>query len=145
MVNLIELDSEEGSKNGDDDKTENEENELVGVDEAIPLSRFLVIQRLLLTSREDDQSQSHKIFCTRYTVNQKVCDVIIDGGSKENVVSKEMVSKLGLKTDKHLTPYKIEWIKRGTEALITERCCFTFLIDKHCSDSILCDVVEMDA
>jgi hypothetical protein len=108
MVNLIEPDPKEGSKNGDDDKTENEEKELAGVDEAIPLSRFLVIQRLLLTSREDDQSQSHKILCTRYTVNLKVCDVIIDGGSKENVVSKEMVSKLGLKTDKHPTPYKIE-------------------------------------
>ena len=27
--------------------------------------------------------------------------MIIDGGSKDNVVSKEMVSKLGLKIEKH--------------------------------------------
>jgi hypothetical protein len=70
--------------------------------------------------------------------------VIIDGGSGENVVSKEMVSKLGLKTEKHPAPYKIGWIKRGTETLVTERCRFTFSIGKHYSDSI-CDVVEMDA
>jgi hypothetical protein len=71
--------------------------------------------------------------------------VIIDCGSGENVVSKEMVSKLGLKTEKHPTLYKIGWIKQGTETLVTERCCFTFSIGKHYSDSILYDVMEMDA
>jgi predicted SprT family Zn-dependent metalloprotease len=71
--------------------------------------------------------------------------MIIDGGSRENVVSKEMVWKLGLKTEKHPAPYKIRWIKQGTETLVTERCRFTFFIHKHYSDSILCDVVEMNA
>jgi hypothetical protein len=71
--------------------------------------------------------------------------VIIDGGSRENLVSKEMVSKLGLKTEKHPAPYKIGWIKRGTKTLVIERCHFTFSINVHYLDSILCDVVEMDA
>jgi hypothetical protein len=66
--------------------------------------------------------------------------VIIDGGSRENVVSKGMVLKLGLKIEKHPAPYKIGWIKQGTE-----RFRFTFLIGKHYSDSILCDVVDMNA
>ena len=70
--------------------------------------------------------------------------MIIDGGSRENVVSKEMVLKLGLKTKKHPTPFKVKLIKHGTETLVTEKCRFTFLIDKHCLNSILCDVVEMD-
>jgi hypothetical protein len=52
--------------------------------------------------------------------------VIIDGGSGENVVSKEMVSKLGLKTEKHPAPYKIGWIKQGTETLVIERYCSHF-------------------
>ena len=69
MVNLIEPKQEEGSKNGDDDTLENEENELASVDEGIPLSQFFVIQCLLLTPREEDQFQSHKIFCTRCIVN----------------------------------------------------------------------------
>jgi hypothetical protein len=71
--------------------------------------------------------------------------VIIDGGSGENVVSKEMVSKLGLKIEKHPAPYKIGWINWGTETLVSERCHFTFSIGKHYSNFILCDVVEMDA
>jgi hypothetical protein len=145
MVNLIEPEPKEESEHGDDDTPEYEEDELADADEGIPLSRSLVIQRLLLTSRQEDQSQWHKIFRTRCTVNQRVCDVIIDSGSGENVVSKEMVLKLGLKTKKHPASYKIGWIKRGTETLVTERSRFTFSIGKHYSDSILCDVVEMDA
>jgi hypothetical protein len=70
-----------------------EEEELTDADEGIPLSQSLVIQRLLLTPRQEDQSQTHKIFHTRCIVNQRVCDVIIDGGNGENVVSKEMVSE----------------------------------------------------
>jgi len=88
MVNLIEPEPEEGSENGDDDTPEYEEEELADGDEGIPLSRSLVIQRLLLTLRQEDQSQRHKIFFTRCIVNQRVCNVIIDGGSGESVVSK---------------------------------------------------------
>jgi len=43
MVNLIELKPKEGSKHGDDDTPEYEEEELVNADEGIPLSRSLVI------------------------------------------------------------------------------------------------------
>lgn len=56
-----------------------------------------------------------------------------------------MVSKLGLTTKRHLEPYKIRWIKQGTETLVTEQYCFKFSIGKHYSDSLLCDVVEMNA
>jgi hypothetical protein len=76
--------------------------------------------------------------------NRRVCDVIIDGGNGENVVCKEIVMKLGVKTKKHPSPYKIGWIKWKIETQVTERCHFTFSIGKHYSNLILCDVVEMD-
>jgi hypothetical protein len=52
-------------------------------------------------------------------VNKKVCDVIIDSGSSENIISKNMVAKLGLKTERHPSPYKIGWIRQGVEARVT--------------------------
>jgi hypothetical protein len=56
-----------------------------------------------------------------------------------------MVMKLGLKTEKHPSPYKIDWIKQGTKIQVSERCRFTFSISKHYSDLMLCDVVKRDA
>lgn len=43
----------------------------------------------------------HNIFHTKWTAKGKVCNVIIDGGRCENVVSTTMVEKLSLKTEEH--------------------------------------------
>ena len=78
-------------------------------------------------------------------MNKRVCDIIINSGSSENIVSKAMVTKLGLQTRKHPSPYKIGWIKRGTEVKIMEICHIKFTIGKNYADEVTCDVVEMDA
>ncbi|KAB5537834.1 hypothetical protein DKX38_015367 [Salix brachista] len=100
--------------------------------------------RKLLLAPKIVPNQRHNIFRTRCTVNKKVCDVIIDNGSSENLVSKAMVRKLGLKTEKHPSPYSIGWIRRA-EAKVTEVCRIQFSIGKNYVDEITFDVVEMDA
>lgn len=122
-----------------------EEEEVTGGDEGELLSRSLVVQRLLLAPKQNEPSQRHNIFRTRCTVNKRVCDIIIDSGSSENIISKAMVTKLGLQTEKHPAPYKIGWIKRGTEVKVTEVCHIKFSIGKNYADEVTCDVVEMDA
>ena len=74
----------------------------------------------MYTPRKDMDYQRHNIFKTRCTVNQRVCDLIIDSGSSENIVSKTMVDKLQLKTQKHLSPYSIGWIKNIGETKVAE-------------------------
>jgi hypothetical protein len=115
MVNLVKTGTKEKVEDYEDEETGNGnpgyEAAKVFVDEDDLLSRFLVIQCVLLVPRQDDQAQRHKIFYTCCTVNQQMCDVITDGGSRENIVSKVMVAKLGLTTGKHPAPYKIKWIK----------------------------------
>ena len=66
----------------------------------------LVNERVLL-SGEIEPGQRTSLFHTRCKCEDKFCDVIIDGGSTDNLVSEEMVSKLNLKREKHPQPYRI--------------------------------------
>ncbi|GKE47679.1 reverse transcriptase domain-containing protein, partial [Tanacetum coccineum] len=78
----------------------------------------LVIQRVLnvaVSKSVDDNSWLHnKNFRTKCTSKGKICDMIIDGGSCENVVSTYMVEKLGMKTEDHPEPYQLTLLKKGT-------------------------------
>ena len=60
----------------------------------------LLNERVLL-SGETKPRQRRSLFHTRCKCEDKFCDVIIDGGSINNLVSEEMVSKLKLKRKKH--------------------------------------------
>ncbi|XP_020695711.1 uncharacterized protein LOC110109125 [Dendrobium catenatum] len=65
-------------------------------------------------------------------------------GCTENIVSKAVVHGLQLKTTKLTQPYKISWVKKGFEILVTDFCRVQFSIGKHYSCEALCDVLEMD-
>ena len=151
-VNLVvakegEVDGEQEGEEvyNDADSYAYDPNEVQEDEEGVPLGRSLVIQRLLLTPRVEYGDQRNEIFRARCTINKRVCDLIIDSGSVENIASKSLVTKLGLKTEKHPSPYKIGWIKKGTETLVTQQCLVTFSMGKCYVNEVVCDVVEMDA
>lgn len=75
----------------------------------------------------------------------KVCEVIIDGGSSENLVSKAFVKALNLNTMKHPHPYSVGWVKKGSEVRFTELCKIYFSIGKHYKDELMYDMHDMDA
>ena len=86
----------------------------------------LVIQRAIMiptkekkwSSDNEDSWLRRKKFRTRCTSGGKVCKVIIDSGSCENMVSQEMVDKLKLHCDKHPHPYQIAWLRKGMKSLL---------------------------
>lgn len=102
MVEGIE-DWEEGFEDVDTEILD--EVEIIGGYEGERFTRIL--QRILLVPREPEQSQEHEIFRTRCTINTKVCNVIVNGGSSEYIVSKVMGKVMGLSTLKHPRPYKV--------------------------------------
>ncbi|GFS34365.1 hypothetical protein Acr_00g0033580 [Actinidia rufa] len=97
-VNLVEPIPEEedgGDNEGEADPYSYDPNEFLDDEEGEYLGRSLVIQKLLLTPKRVDSRQRHKIFRGRCTINKRVCDLIIDSGSGENIVSKSLVTRLG--------------------------------------------------
>ncbi|PKU80217.1 RNA-directed DNA polymerase [Dendrobium catenatum] len=104
----------------------------------------LLVLRRLLSSQKEDVSQRHSIFQTRCTVGGKVCQMIIDSGSCENVVSNTMVEKLALTTENHPKPYTLSWIQKDNEVKLTKRCLVKFSIGTF-EEQVWCDVVPMDA
>ena len=81
-------------------------------------------------------------FQTRAKVQDKVCKVIVDGGSCHNLASKEMCDKLGLKLLQHPHPYHIQWLSECGEIKITHMVQVQFKIGDY-NDTVECDVVPM--
>lgn len=95
----------------------------------------LVIRRLLNASPcQEEEWLISNIFQTGCTSYGRVFNVIIDSGSCTNVVSEEMVSKLGLKTEPHPNPYKIQWFKNGNGVSVSKRCLVSLSIGKSYED-----------
>jgi hypothetical protein len=61
------------------------------------------------------------------------------------VVPGKAGQKLALDTEKHPTPYRLEWLKKGNKVIILKRCLVNFLIGTKYKDKTWCDVVAMDA
>ena len=79
------------------------------------------------------------------TIGGKVCQLVIELGSCENVVAEEVVEKLALEIEKHPNPYRSEWLKKGNEVVVSKRCLVSFSIESKYKDKMWCDVVFMDA
>uniref|UniRef100_A0A2N9H1I7 RNA-directed DNA polymerase n=1 Tax=Fagus sylvatica TaxID=28930 RepID=A0A2N9H1I7_FAGSY len=106
----------------------------------------LVARRALSAQvKEDDMEQQREnIFHTRCHINNKVCSMIIDGGSCTNVASTTLVEKLNFPTLKHPMPYKLKWLNDCGEIKVTKQVLISFSIGKY-KDEVLCDVVPMHA
>ncbi|XP_031378325.1 uncharacterized protein LOC116193718 [Punica granatum] len=103
----------------DEEENEVEQEEVTYGDQG----EALVVQRILKSAHvADDKWLRHNIFHTRCTSHGKVCTVIIDSGSCENVVSTTMVEKLHLKVEPHLDLYKLSWLKKGNNVHVNKRC-----------------------
>jgi hypothetical protein len=61
------------------------------------------------------------------------------------VVAEKAVQKLALDTKKHPTPYRLDWLKKGNEVIVSKRCLVNFSIGTKYKDKTWCDVVAMDA
>jgi hypothetical protein len=84
-----------------------------------------------------------RLFRTACKTKDRVCKVIVDSGSTDNLVSTEMVEKQELETTDHPSPYRVSWLQKGHQVTVTKQCLVEFKIGGY-NDKILCDVIPMD-
>ncbi|KAH9803209.1 hypothetical protein KPL71_001675 [Citrus sinensis] len=149
----------EESKDYQEEETEEEETEEFAVEPTFDSSGsaqsveehgdsgpMLIVNRAFFTPKGQDKDKwlRQNIFQTTCTIRDKGCRMVIDSGSCENVISKEAITKLNLKTEPHQTPYKLTWLKKGNQVTVSKRCLVSLSIGSIYKDKIWCDVVAMD-
>ena len=108
----------------DEEEKENDdgEEEILGGEDTVTY-RSAIVQRVLNTQvQQPDQLQHHNLFQIFFVINNRCVRVIIDGGSCNNLVSSELVKKLGLTTRPHQHPYHIQWLNDSGKAKVTQTC-----------------------
>ena len=81
----------------------------------------LVCTQRVLQVAPSPHEQRCNLFQTKADVgNGKACKVIIDGGSCQNLASKELCTKLKLKYYPHPSPYCISWLSDVGEIKVTK-------------------------
>lgn len=105
----------------------------------------LVLQKVLLKPVDGsiEQTQPKALFRSVCKSQGKCCKMIIDSGSTDNLVSTDMVEKLGLKRLKHPNPYRVSWLQKGHQLLVDEQSEVEFQIGRY-KDKIIWDIMPMD-
>eukprot|EP00253_Pinus_taeda_P020362 PITA_20362 len=105
----------------------------------------LLLHKVLLKPVDEsvEQTQRKALFRTVCKSQGKCCKMIIDSRSMDNLVSTEMVEKLGLKRLKHPNPYRVSWLQKGHQLLVDEQSEVEFQIGRY-KDKIICDIMPMD-
>lgn len=81
------------------------------------------------------------MFRLQFKIHKKVCSVIIDSGSYENLIASLVIRILQRATTAHVNIYRIRWIKKGKETIVSKTCQVPFSISKSYQDN----VVDIDA
>jgi hypothetical protein len=63
-----------------------------------------------VTAEREENGQRHNLFHTRGMIKDKICHIIVDNGSCNNIASQELVDILELKSRRHPSPYKMQWL-----------------------------------
>ena len=70
---------------------------------------MLIVNRAFFIPKGQDKDKwfQKNIFQTTYTIGRKICRMLIDSNSYENVILEEAIMKLNLKIESHQTLYKL--------------------------------------
>jgi len=104
----------------------------------------LRMRKIILKPEKEAEEpiQRTSLFRTACKTKDRVCKVIIDSGSTDNILFIEMVDQMELKTATHPNP-QLSWLHKGHQVMVSQQWQVEFKIRGY-RDEILCDVIPMD-
>jgi len=108
------------------DEAEGEKTEKLAAEKEVHLDASelpsCVIHRILTGNKTELITNQEwlctNIFHTRLEYGSRALNVIIDNGSGMNVISEIVEERLHLKTETHLSPYRISWVNEHNSVLV---------------------------
>jgi hypothetical protein len=119
--------------------TANESNEEVPIDGL----NLLVKKDENTNNVAAQKGQRWSVFQSECKIKDKVCKLVIDGGSFTNMISKDLVQRLSLSTWRHPTPHHIKWMNPTRKLKIIHKVRVKFSFGSYI-DKVECDVVPMN-
>jgi hypothetical protein len=77
-------------------------------------------------------------------IKDKLCRIIVDNGSCNNIACQELVDRLGLKQRHHPIPYNMQWLNDSGALRVSQVVTVPFSIGRY-NDHVECVVVPMQA
>jgi hypothetical protein len=90
------------------------------------------------------KGQRSSIFQSQCNIQDKVCNLIIDGGSFTNAISSDLVAALSLSTRRLPTTCYMQWMNQSGMLKITYNVRVKFFIGNYI-DTVGCDVAPLSA
>jgi hypothetical protein len=97
-----------------------------------------------VTAEREENGQRHNLFHTRGMIKDKLCHIIVDNGSCNNIASQELLDRLELKSRRHPSPYKMQWLNDCGALRASHMVNVPFSVGKY-NDQLEYDVVPMQA
>jgi len=105
-------------------KAKEDDRDQVAAVNAPEEGEYFILKSVLIQAQKETKklSQRRILFKTMCKSKGKCCKLVIDSGRTNNLVSIEMVENLNLKKTPHPTPYKVSWLQKGHQVLVSGQC-----------------------
>eukprot|EP00253_Pinus_taeda_P001830 PITA_01830 len=90
-----------------------------------------------------DPEEEERLFHSQMWVKGSPLQFIIDSGSQENLISAEVVKRLGLPTTAYPQSYTIGWLHQGRDLRMSQHCRLPYNI-KPFTNEVLCDITPLE-
>nr|CAD1817817.1 unnamed protein product [Ananas comosus var. bracteatus] len=114
---------------------------LIGrIDQADTSLSLMVMPKETSLCSSNPTDKREELFTFRVQVKNEVINAIIDPSSQKNLISENLVQRLGLSTTPHPHPYPLGWINSNIEMKIDGQCKVKFVVTGVYIDELLCEL-----